>query len=208
MIYKDRDDAARELLKILKKDSLVKRGGDNLVIVSLLRGGIIVGKLLANKLGAGHLPLVVAKIPAPFQEELAIGALCFDTVYLEKRIIESLNLSRSQISRQIEVARTKFDSYLKHFGIEENLYKKVKNKIAILVDDGVATGATARAGALFLKEQGAKYVVLAVPVAPVDFDPAGFDRFIAVHKDPSFGSVSQFYQDFPQVEDEEVKKLI
>ena len=77
-----------------------------------------------------------------------------------------------------------------------------------MVDDGIATGASMKAAALFCKNKKATEVILAVPVAPPDFETEGFDRVFILHKDPGFHAVSQYYDYFPQVEDSEVKKLL
>lgn len=207
MLFRDREDAARQLLKLILPAGRQAQK-NRYVVVSLLRGGIVIGKLIADKLRTIHLPLVVAKIPAPFQEELALGALCFDTVYLEKRVVKSLNLSKPERANQIEIAKKKFNSYLKRFKIHEKIYDKVRGETAILVDDGIATGSTARAAALYLKLKGAQEVILAVPVAPLDFDTRGFDKVIIVKQELGFSSVSQFYQNFPQIEDAEVRKIL
>jgi putative phosphoribosyl transferase len=209
MVFKDRADAGKQLVILLRKDSQVVKNLDNTVVVSLLRGGIIVGEVVAKSLNVSHLPLAVTKIPAPHNPELAIGALCFEAVFLEEDIVRLLELDAETINNQIETARSKFKSYLQKFGLKEEGYQKsVKDKVVILTDDGVATGSTVRAALLYLRGQKAASVYLAVPVAPADFDPDGFDKVFIVHKDPFFSAVSQFYQNFPQVEDGEVIKLI
>lgn len=194
-------DAAKKLLKkIPYKESLT--------VVSLLRGGVIIGDILAKKLHCPHLPLVVAKIPSPHNPELAIGAVCFDTAYLEKTIVDSLHLKKSEITDQIKTARKKFDSYCKTFGIKESIYQKIGGKNVILTDDGIATGSTVRTALLYLKSKSAAKIVLAAPVAPIDFSAKGFDEVVILYRDPDFHSVSQFYQNFPQIETEEVKQIL
>lgn len=207
-MFKDRVDAASQLLKKLRVDPLVKKNPKNIVIISLLRGGVVIGDYLAKKLKAVHLPLVVAKIPAPFNEEFAIGAFCFDIPYLEKSTVDSLNLNKREITIQIAQSRYKFDSYTKEFNINEALYDKIKNKLVIVVDDGIATGASAKAAVLFLKTKEPAKIILASPIAPTDFKAQGFDKAIILRKDSNFKAVSQFYRNFPQVENKEVKQLL
>lgn len=229
MFFKDRLEAGEKLAKLLQSER--RRfppeadrplgeiyGKSRPVVVSLLRGGIIIGDVLVKKLWTkgpstfggklDHLPLPVAKIPASGNPELAIGALCFSETYLDKDIVNMLSLTSPAIGKQIKIAQEKFQSYLNRFGLNKDLYKQLKNKIAILVDDGVATGSTVRAGLLFIKSQKPKAVWLAVPVAPIDFDSAGFDKVFILSREPGLGSVSQFYENFPQVEDEEVRKIL
>jgi len=203
MLFKDRVDAGKKLAKILYKKNL-----KNAVVVSLLRGGIIVGQEIAKKLKGNHFPLAVAKIPAPQQSELAIRALCFDLTYLESRIVSSLNIDKPTIKKQISIAKVKFRSYLERFNLKKSAYKKIKNKTVVLVDDGIATGSTVKAALLFTKSLKPKKTILASPVAPAEFINPGFDQLIILHYDPTFSSVSQFYKSFPQVEDEEIKRLL
>ena len=209
MIFKDRADAGRKLLVRLFEDREIKKNKRRVVVVSLLRGGIMVGGVIAKGLQVRHLPLVVTKIPAPYNPELALGALCFDVTYLEKTVINSLGLEKAEIVNQIGLAREKFNSYLKRFGLRKTLYSRVlKNKIIILTDDGIATGSTVKAAILYLKSKKPKSIILAVPVAPTDFSTVGIDKELILHKNLAFGAVSQFYERFSQVEDPEVKKIL
>ena len=201
MIFKDRTEAGKKLAVLLKKQK-IKQG----VVVSLLRGGVVVGAEISKKLKLPHLALAVAKIPSPYQSELAVGALCFDFTYLEPHLVKTLKLSRADLRSQIQIAKNKFNSYLKKFNIKKSIYK-LKNITVLLVDDGIATGSTVKAALLFVKSFKPKKIILAVPVAPNDLESIGFNKTIILHLDTSFSSVSQFYKDFPQVSDEEVEKI-
>ncbi len=214
-MFKDRQGAGRELAQALLPT--VAKNKKECVVVPLLRGGIIVGHELAAALGAKHLPLAVAKIGAPGQEELAVGAVCFDMTYTDPHIVQSLGLDRKALKAQIKKAYEKFASYAKRFGLTERAFDGIKHKTVIMTDDGIATGATVRAAYLFLKSKRPKRLILAIPVGPTDFDPAGqsplggaatFDKVIILHKDPAFAAVSQYYSDFHEVSDEEVKRLM
>lgn len=207
MIFKDRADAALQLFKLLLKDPFIKQNKKDLVVVSLLRGGIVLGAIISKKLKTPHLPLTSVKIPSPYSPELAIGALCFDSVYLDSRVIREIGLERKLIPQQINIARKKFNLYKKGLGLSIDIFSEVGGKIVLLVDDGIATGSTARAAALFLKEQKIKQICLAVPVAPKNVF-SGFDKFYVLHQPKEFYSVSEFYKDFPQVENKKVKKLL
>ena len=77
-----------------------------------------------------------------------------------------------------------------------------------MTDDGIATGSTVKAAILYLKSKKPKSIILAVPVAPTDFSTVGIDKELILHKNFAFGAVSQFYERFPQVEDQEVKKIL
>jgi len=207
MVFKDRADAGKKLARELT--SHFRPQEKNPVIISLLRGGVVVGDMIARELRAKHLPLAVAKISAPGSPELAIGAVCFDITYLEKDVIDSLKPSRLELIRQIQIGRMKFQSYAKKFELKKTGFEhSLPKKTAILVDDGIATGSTMRAAALFVKKQKPKKIILASPVAPDDFDTRGFDEIIILHRGVGFSSVSQFYESFPQIEDSMVKKIL
>lgn len=211
MIFEDRTEAGEKLAREIKKDPKIGRDFKNSAVVSLLRGGIVVGDVISNKLGIPHYPLVVAKIPAPapHSPELAIGALCADFVYRDERILASIHLGRGGIGQQIEKARSKQEKYQKRFELEQLDYEKeLEGKNVFLVDDGIATGSTVRAAGLFIKSNKPKKLILAVPVAPSEFDTSGFDAVFILHKDPYFSAVSQFYQSFPEVRDEEVRTIL
>ena len=209
MIFKDRQEAGRKLLVKLFEDRDIKKNLRKVVVVSLLRGGAAVGNVIASGLQVKHLPLIVAKIPAPHNPELAIGALCFDITYLEKSVVGSLGLTKGEIVDQVEIAKEKFNSYLKRFGIKKTFYSRsLKNKIIILTDDGIATGSTVKVAILYLRSKKSKAVILAIPVAPADFSAVGVDKEFILHKNFAFGAVSQFYEHFPQIDDKEVKKIL
>ncbi len=200
MIFKDRMDAGEKLSVELLKDKVLLKNRKNIIVVSLLRGGVDVGKTIAKKLKTDHVPLAVTKIGSPFNPELAIGAICFDTVYLQEDIIKRLELKDEALNLQISLAKIKHKEYIKKFSLEKIQYeRKLKNKIPIIVDDGIATGATTKAALLFVRSKKPKKIILAIPVAPTDFDSKGFDRTIILYKEPFFSSVSQFYENFPQV---------
>src|SRR5437870_590616 len=97
MIFKDRAQAGQKLYEALAKEPHVKTNKKHLVVVSLLRGGVVVGHEAARLINCPHLPLVVAKVGAPAQPELAIGAVCFDISYLEPQVIQQIGIDRKLI---------------------------------------------------------------------------------------------------------------
>ena len=194
MLFKNRWEAGERLAEILKERFAVKK--DEFLILSLLRGGWVVGKAIEEKFEVPHLPLPVAKISSPLNPEYAIGALCFDKVFIHDR-----SFSKQEVEKATEAARQKFENYLKTFGLKEEDYRVVKGKRVFIVDDGVATGSSVEAAALFAKEKGAKKVVLAAPVAPADLSLQNFDKEVILYKPHHFSAVSQFYEDFSPVEE-------
>jgi len=208
MIFKDREHAGQklgELLKIHLKDI----DGADIVVVSLLRGGVAVGAAVSNIFKSPHLPLPIAKVPARFHPEVALGAVCFDVTYLEKRVIHQfVEMKKSDIAKQITLARKKFNSYIKRFSVNKTLIKKeVKGKHVILVDDGIATGSTMRAAALYISTCSPKKITIAVPIILNEFFAPGIYT-VALQVSRGATAISQFYRFFPQISDEEVKSIM
>jgi len=206
MIFKDRAEAGKKLAEVLLKDKDILKERKNIIVLSLLRGGAIVGYQIAKKLYLPHFPLVVKKIGAPFNEELAIGALCNNEYFLDNNLIKRLGLDGVEIDSQIEKAKQKQKEHLKKF-INKKNFPTLRNKIVILVDDGIATGASVNVALQYLRKQKVKKVFLAVPVAPTDFDSSSFEKVFILHQDPFLSAISQFYQGFGQVADKEVKRV-
>ncbi len=205
MIFKDRIDAGKKLAATIREDYTLDK---NTLVVSLLRGGVIVGTTVAKELRLDHLPLAVVKIQAPDQPELAIGAVCFEQVYLEKIIIDALGLDEEAIDNQIDKAKLKFEKYCREFNLDEKIYNQLKDKAVFLVDDGVATGSTLKTAYIFIKERLPEKVVVALPGGPEEFDERGFGDFLMLERKPFFTSVSQLYGFFPQLDNEEIKKIL
>ncbi len=203
MIFKNRSEAGSKLAEILKKKIVDK---ENLVVVSILRGGVVVGEEIAKKLKIPHLFLPVVKIPASDNPELAIGAFVFDVRYINKDVASYY--SNQSIEKAVDLARNKFKKYSDVFQINKQSFNSIKNQIVILVDDGAATGATTKAAAIFLQKNKVKKIILALPVASSDFERDYFDEVVILHQNPYLSAVSQYYQDFSPVSEDEIKKLI
>ncbi len=208
MIFKDRRIAGRELGLLLKnhKPEFDKK---NTVIVSLLRGGFPVGYEAAKVLHSPHIPIVVAKISAPENPELAIGAVCFDITYLDPAMIRHIgNIPKSLLRTYITVAKYKFDDYMDRFILRKTNYPaELRNKTVIIVDDGVATGASVKAAYLYITTLKPKKIIIASPVVLGSLDIRGIP-VISFRHEKQFGSISRFYESFQQVEDEEILKLL
>ncbi len=206
MIFKDRIDAGEKLVTALEKFPETKKA----VVISLLRGGTILGAVISKELKIKHLPLVVTKIPSPLNPELALGAYCFNTTYLEPTIINSLGVDNKIIRKQVSLAQKKFNDYLKRFNIKRADFEQMKNKAIIVVDDGIATGATVKVAILYLQKLNPEKIILAAPVAPIGFTLGSIktDKIIILYQSPVFSAVSQFYESFPPIEDKEVTDLI
>ncbi|MFD1112043.1 phosphoribosyltransferase [Pseudoroseomonas ludipueritiae] len=182
------------------------------VVLALPRGGVPVGLEVAAALAAPLDLLLVRKIGAPGYPELAAGAVAEQdsAVFINEDVVRELDIPRAYL--EAEAARQRAE-----IGRRRGLYRQgraplpLAGRSAILVDDGIATGATVRVGLRALARSGARRVVLAAPVAPppVAAVLAGLcDEAVFLATPESFGAVGSFYEDFTQVEDEEVMALL
>ena len=213
VLFRDRADAAKQLaerLYWLKNE--IQENKSSVVIVAVPRGGVVIGNIIASQLGA-KLDLVVSrKIGAPFNPELAIGAVMPDGSYFLNDVAEMMNVSQDYIESQIEKEVKEIDRRLIEFRGNREYYNKLEDKIVVLVDDGIATGATILASAKWIKDKhNCKQLIIAVPLAPreilEDLNRAA-DKAIVLYTPEPFGAVGRFYHDFNQVSDDEVKEMM
>jgi predicted phosphoribosyltransferase len=205
-MFQDRTDAGRQLADIVES-----HGVDADVVLAIPRGGLPVGRVVADRLGVPLDIVVARKIGAPGNAELAIGAVASDgTVWLNELLIDDLGVTDSYLDEQTEHERTaaaqKRDRY--RAGRDG---PALADETVLVVDDGVATGATTTACLRQVTDAGAKRVVLAVPVGPPDTIErlrAVADDVICVESPSDFGAVGRFYDSFPQVSDEEAMALL
>ena len=203
-MFRDRQEAGEKLA--LKLRNIVS--GEDFVVVALLRGGIILGKKIEEAFKIPLVPLSVKKIGAPLNPELAIGAVTFDrTYYLDKDLIRHLSIDKDYVKNSLEIKRKEAQVLQKQFKDKISL----KDKKVIIVDDGIATGATAICASIYSKKQGAKEIILVAPVIGKDTFKnikKYFDRIIFLKIANNLTSVSQFYKYFPQITDEEVLSFL
>ncbi len=206
-MFESREDAALKLsIKLLK---IVKN--KNVVVVSLAKGGVILGRIIANYLNSPLDIVAVKKIGAPDNSELAIGVVGpKNTVVWNNDILNSLNLNkkeRDELKKIKENERRAQDAIFN----KRRLLPKLFKKTIILVDDGVATGATVLCARKYLRKEKVNQVILAVPVIAADTlkdIKKYFDIVIFLKKPKIFYAVGQFYKKFPQITDKEVIKLL
>ena len=174
------------------------------IIVALLRGGIILGKIISDCYNLPLKPLAVKKIGAPSNQELAIGAITADrTIYLDRNLIENLGAEDKYLKEMSEIKVKEAQTLQRIFKSEISL----KNKKVMIIDDGVATGATAICASIYAQKQNAKEIILATPVISKDRIndiKKYFDRVISLKIANNLASVGEFYKYFPQVEDKDV----
>jgi putative phosphoribosyl transferase len=217
-IFKNRIDAAEKLAKRLswlKQDRLKEeKKQQSTIILAIPRGGIIIGDIIASELDAKLDVVVSRKISAPNKPELAIGAVMPDGSYfINQEIVNMLNISQKYIQIKAHEQVREIDRRLMSYRGRKEYDNKFEDKIVVLVDDGIATGATMLASGQWIKNnQHCKKLVIAVPVAPHeilnDLNQVADDEVIVLHSPLSFEAVGQFYQDFSQVSDNEVKEIM
>ena len=207
-MFLNREEAGIRLALKLSKEKFPRDS----IIVSIPRGGVIVGKTISEILGMALQVLLVKKIGAPQNPELAIGATGSNgVVFWDEKLIKYLNISDKEKDAAFSDTVRGIKAREKRLGVESLKQIDLKRKTLIVVDDGVATGATAITAFKILEKLGSKKIVMATPVISRRTKKElqkYFDRVIAVETPRDFQAVGQFYRDFPQVEDEEVKALL
>ena len=219
IIFQDRIDAGKRLAKKLswlKQDQLKEerdRRQQSIVILAIPRGGVIIGDVIASELDAKLDIIVSRKIGAPDNPELAIGAVMPDGSYfLNQRLVNMLNVPQEYIQIQAYEQIKEIDRRLMAYRGSKEYDNEFERKAVVLVDDGIATGATMTASAKWIKnKQQFKRLVIAVPVAPAeildDLNQVA-DEVIVLYTPEPFIAIGRFYEDFAQVSDNEVKEIM
>lgn len=220
-LFKDRTQAAEELAEEIKS-YLTSIGisedteeSKSLIVLAIPRGGVITGDVVASRLRCDMDIIVSRKIGAEYNSELAIGALLPDgTYFINERIANMLNTSKVYIDKQVKVQKKEIERRLIEFRGDKEYGNKLNAKIVVLVDDGIATGSTIIAAARWIKEKhNCKRLIIAVPIAPATNDTIDkldeiADKVIILSITREFYAVGQFYENFDQVEDKEVKEIM
>jgi|SRR3989338_10781226 len=201
MIFKDRHDAGKKLAEALKKYKNKK----DIIVLGIPRGGVEVAFNIAKALKVPLSIIVTKKIGHPFESEFAIGAVSPDSNYI---IDESYKKEAGEeyIKKTVKEMNAEIKRRYKEYTKGE--IPELKNKVVIVVDDGLATGYTMLAAIKYIKSKSPKKVIAAVPVAAQDsFEKVKeiADEVICLQVPLFFGAVGSFYQNFTQLEDEEVK---
>jgi putative phosphoribosyl transferase len=208
MPFVDRADAGRRLAAALKKFQ-----GQRPVLLALPRGGVPVAREIAAALGAPIDLVLVRKIGVPQQPELAMGAVVDGPQPLVVRnedVIAIAGISEPEFDsvrdRELAEIRRRRTEY-----VGGRPHPDLTDRVAIVVDDGIATGATTRAALRAVKKQKPWRLVLAVPVAPtetIDQLSGEADEIVCLESHDRFGSIGAFYRDFAQVSDRQVKEIL
>ena len=205
MTYANREEAGDLLAAQLAKYA----GREDVIVLGLVRGGVPVAARVAAALRAPLDVLVVRKLGVPWSPEVAFGALGPGGVTVHNPEVESY-LSNADVARVIQ---NEGDELVRR----EARYRSgrapltLTGSVAIIVDDGIATGATARAAVAVARHLGAARVVLAVPVGSIEavgLLARAADEVVCLLTPPGFGAVSRYYESFRQVTDDEVVRLL
>src|SRR5881275_2364448 len=205
--FSNRAEAGRQLAEKLDKYA----GREDVIVLGLPRGGVPVAYEVAKRLHAPLDVFIVRKLGVPGFEELAAGAIASGGVRV---LNEDVMRAIPHADQAIEAVTTRETTELQR---REQTYREgrpapdLRDRIAILVDDGLATGATMRAAVKALRQRGAAKIVVAVPVGPPDtcreFEDEAYE-VICASAPEFFQAVGQYYEDFSQTSDEEVRELL
>jgi putative phosphoribosyl transferase len=207
MIFENREEAGWQLAHKLARYA----GRKDVMVLGIPRGGVEIAFPIAQALGAPMDIFLSRKMGVPGQEELAFGAVAADgTRYLNPRIVAVAGIEDEEIERiAAATLRTLKEREVRYRAGRGPL--DVTGKTVILVDDGIATGASMEAAVRMLKKMEPERLVVAFPVAPVGICPRlrrEADEVVCLDEEPEFFAVGQFYRDFSQVSDEEVVELM
>lgn len=207
MIFQDRTDAGRRLALKLKH----YRDRPNVVVLGLPRGGVPVAYEVAQALNAPLDIFVVRKLGVPGYEEMAMGAIATgDVRYLNQDLVQKLQIAPEAIDQVAAIEQRELER-------REQAYRggrpapELRDRIVILVDDGLATGATMQAAVMALRQQHPAKMVVAVPVAASETCAAferEVDEVICAETPQMFRAVGLWYQKFDQTTDQEVRDLL
>jgi predicted phosphoribosyltransferase len=204
MLFQDREDAGRQLAR-----ALVKYRSRHPVVLALPRGGVPVAAEVAERLDAPLDLILVRKIGAPLQPELAMGAVVdgeSPVIVRNQDIIDLTGVSEKTFDDVCSEELAEIDRRRERY-LGDRPRVDVKGQVAIIVDDGIATGATTLAAIRALRKREPRELILAVPVAPLETLQrlhAEVDAIVCLDTPPDFRAIGCYYRDFRQVGDDEV----
>lgn len=205
-IFRDRVDAGRKLASALA-DMKDKKP----IVLAIPRGGVVVASEVAKALGAPLDIVVTRKIGAPGEPEYALGAVTQEgEVIMNEQAAESIGAGQAYLDSEIARQKEEVKERMRKFrGMRP--FPEIKGRVVVIVDDGIATGSSIEAAVMSTRRKDPKEIVVAVPVAPEDAVEAlmeEVDRVVCLRTPYPFFAIGEFYSDFDQVEDDEVRRLL
>jgi len=203
-MFHDRAQAGRELAAELMKLRLYEP-----IVLALPRGGVEVAAAIAAALKAPLDLLIVRKVGAPGNPELAVAAIVDGDppdIVLNRQIVEAYGLADDELAKLVEEERPELERRRQAY-IGSRMPLGIEGRTAILVDDGAATGTTAKVALRALRRRSPREIVVALPVAPpeiADELAQGADHVVCLSRPARFFALGQHYRNFPQLSDEEV----
>lgn len=209
MFFESRLEAGKKLA-----DELAKLTWEKPLVLALPRGGIVIGEQVKTRLKCDLDVLLTGKIGAPFNEELALGALVEGEpkyLYRNEDLIRVLKTDEAYLTKQVELKGAEIDRRAKLYR-EDRTRLPLGGRSVILVDDGIATGSTIRAALEGILREKPARLMLAVPVAPIDviqgLRKEKVAEILCLHDAKDFQAVGQYYRDFHQLKDEDVLRVL
>jgi len=205
-MFLDRMDAGEKLA-----DSLYKFKDEDVIVLAVPRGGLAIAYDTIKRFGLKWDLIIPRKIGAPHNKEFAIGAVSVDGSYfINSEYVKMLGISQDYIEKEVLEQISEIKRRMKEYRGKDT-FPEVKDKTVIIIDDGIATGFTILAVIKAVKKQGAKKIILAIPVGPretIEEFKEIVDGVICLYIPEKFYAVGSYYENFEQVTDAEVFKII